>query len=123
VAPTYPLESRRLREEGTVVLNLLLGTSGRVEEIAVSASSGSPRLDKAALEGAQVALGAGDARRRGSDGARHGEDSLRHPALSGAHGDRNSELFSREEVREMRAALEGAAWADGRLTAVTAPRG
>lgn len=27
------------------------------------------------------------------------------------------ELFSREEVREMRAALEGAAWADGRLTA------
>jgi protein TonB len=50
VAPTYPLESRRLREEGTVVLNLLLGTSGRVEEIAVSASSGSPRLDKAALD-------------------------------------------------------------------------
>jgi PKHD-type hydroxylase len=37
--------------------------------------------------------------------------------LSGAHGDRNPELFSREEVREMRAALEGAAWADGRLTA------
>lgn len=50
LAPAYPLESRRLREEGTVVLGLLLGVDGRVSEISVTSSSGSPRLDKAALE-------------------------------------------------------------------------
>lgn len=48
--PSYPLESRRLREEGAVVLGLVLGTDGRVIDIAVTSSSGSPRLDKAALE-------------------------------------------------------------------------
>jgi protein TonB len=48
--PSYPLESRRAHEEGTVVLALLLGTDGRVSEISVSGSSGSARLDKAALE-------------------------------------------------------------------------
>lgn len=48
--PSYPLESRRNMEEGTVVLNLLVGTDGRVAEIAVSTSSGFARLDKAALE-------------------------------------------------------------------------
>lgn len=45
-----PLESRRLREEGVVVLSILLGTDGRVQDIAVSSSSGFPRLDRAALE-------------------------------------------------------------------------
>jgi len=48
--PAYPLESRRLHEEGTVVLALMLGVDGRVSEISVTSSSGSPRLDKAALE-------------------------------------------------------------------------
>ncbi|MDE1916253.1 MAG: energy transducer TonB [Sphingomonadales bacterium] len=50
VAPTYPLESRRMREEGTVTLSLLLSLDGRVSEISVSGSSGFARLDKAALE-------------------------------------------------------------------------
>lgn len=48
--PTYPLESRRNMEEGTVTLGLLVGTDGRVAEISVANSSGYPRLDKAALE-------------------------------------------------------------------------
>ncbi|HZU64807.1 MAG TPA: energy transducer TonB [Novosphingobium sp.] len=49
VAPTYPIDSRRAHEEGTVVLSLLLGTDGRVQEIQVAHTSGSPRLDSAAL--------------------------------------------------------------------------
>jgi len=49
-APTYPLESRRAKEEGTVTLSVVLGLDGRVAEIGVSGSSGSARLDKAALE-------------------------------------------------------------------------
>ncbi|WP_068089997.1 energy transducer TonB [Novosphingobium rosa] len=49
-APSYPLESRRNKEEGTVALSLLLGTDGRVAEISIASSSGFARLDKAALE-------------------------------------------------------------------------
>jgi protein TonB len=49
-APSYPLESRRQKEEGTVALSLLLGTDGRVAEISIASSSGFARLDKAALE-------------------------------------------------------------------------
>lgn len=45
-----PLESRRLHEEGVVVLSILLATDGHVQDIAVSSSSGFPRLDRAALE-------------------------------------------------------------------------
>ncbi|OYX16719.1 MAG: hypothetical protein B7Z07_02190 [Sphingomonadales bacterium 32-67-7] len=44
-----PIESRRRREQGEVVLNVLLDTDGRVQEISVARSSGSDRLDKAAL--------------------------------------------------------------------------
>lgn len=51
--PAYPTESRRQREEGTVVLSLLLDTDGRVAEIAVAKSSGSSRLDRAALDAAR----------------------------------------------------------------------
>lgn len=47
--PSYPLESRRLREQGTVVLAVLLATDGRVEDISVAHSSGFDRLDHAAL--------------------------------------------------------------------------
>jgi protein TonB len=49
-APSYPIESRRAKEEGTVTLSLLLGLDGHVAEISVTGSSGSARLDKAALE-------------------------------------------------------------------------
>ncbi len=48
-APSYPLESRRKHEVGTVVLSLTLGYDGRVASIAVSSSSGFSRLDDAAL--------------------------------------------------------------------------
>lgn len=47
--PTYPLESRRLHEEGTVVLTVLLNTDGRVVDISIAQGSGSERLDRAAL--------------------------------------------------------------------------
>jgi protein TonB len=47
--PTYPMESRRRHEQGTVVLALLLSTDGRVAEISIARSSGSDRLDRAAL--------------------------------------------------------------------------
>lgn len=48
--PRYPHESRRLKEQGTVVLEVLLKLDGRVERIAVRTSSGFRRLDNAALE-------------------------------------------------------------------------
>lgn len=48
--PSYPLESRRNMEEGTVTLGLLVGTDGRVVEISIANSSGFARLDKAALD-------------------------------------------------------------------------
>jgi protein TonB len=48
-APSYPTESRRKHEQGTVLLSLTLGYDGRVSDISVSHSSGSERLDQAAL--------------------------------------------------------------------------
>lgn len=48
--PRYPRESRRQKEQGTVELLVIVGTDGRVETIAVARSSGSPRLDQAALK-------------------------------------------------------------------------
>ena len=47
--PRYPTESRRKREEGTVRLSVLVGLDGRVADVGVASSSGSDRLDKAAL--------------------------------------------------------------------------
>ncbi|WP_404480375.1 energy transducer TonB [Novosphingobium sp. BL-52-GroH] len=47
--PTYPTESRRAREQGTVKLLVLVGTDGAVKDIQVAGSSGSQRLDRAAL--------------------------------------------------------------------------
>lgn len=46
--PRYPMESRRKREQGTVVLNLLLRTDGSVAELHILRSSGHSRLDEAA---------------------------------------------------------------------------
>jgi len=48
--PRYPRESRRLREQGTVVLELLLATDGTVQDIRVLRSSGHRRLDDAARD-------------------------------------------------------------------------
>lgn len=48
--PRYPTESRRLREQGTVVLAVIVGTDGRVQSISISRSSGFARLDDAARD-------------------------------------------------------------------------
>jgi len=49
-APTYPAISRRMGEEGKLVLRVELDENGHVDEARVIDSSGIPRLDNAALE-------------------------------------------------------------------------
>jgi protein TonB len=48
--PPYPSLSRRLREEGRVVLDVYILADGRVGETRLRRSSGHPRLDEAALD-------------------------------------------------------------------------
>ena len=48
-APSYPYLSRRAREEGVVLLRVLVTDAGRAGELLVQHSSGSSRLDQAAL--------------------------------------------------------------------------
>jgi len=48
-APTYPALSRRLNEQGVVVLQVTLSEDGAVAEAQVQSSSGFARLDDAAL--------------------------------------------------------------------------
>lgn len=50
IAPKYPLESRRKREQGTVVLAVTLASNGSVDDVRVARSSGFDRLDRAALD-------------------------------------------------------------------------
>jgi periplasmic protein TonB len=50
VDPTYPPASRRAGEQGTVRLKVLVDTGGRASNVAVTQSSGFPRLDQAAVE-------------------------------------------------------------------------
>jgi protein TonB len=47
--PVYPLDAARRGEQGTVTLRLTIGTDGGVLTAEVAKSSGSPRLDRAAL--------------------------------------------------------------------------
>jgi protein TonB len=47
--PAYPAMSRRLREEGTSVIRVLIGTDGRAQDARIARSSGFERLDEAAL--------------------------------------------------------------------------
>jgi protein TonB len=49
--PRYPPASIRANETGTVLLNFLIDTSGKVLESRVERSSGYPRLDEAARNG------------------------------------------------------------------------
>lgn len=49
-APTYPAISRRMGEEGKLVLRVELDEAGRIDDARVIDSSGYDRLDKAALE-------------------------------------------------------------------------
>ncbi|WP_189416820.1 energy transducer TonB [Cellvibrio zantedeschiae] len=48
-APVYPTQSRRLREQGTVVLEVLVKADGSLGDLRLKTSSGSDRLDEAAL--------------------------------------------------------------------------
>ena len=47
--PAYPALSRRLREEGTVLLLVRVSAGGNAENVQIKQSSGFPRLDEAAL--------------------------------------------------------------------------
>lgn len=47
--PDYPRLSRRLGEQGKVILRVLVNAEGRAEQVEVHASSGHPRLDRAAV--------------------------------------------------------------------------
>lgn len=49
-APVYPPLSRRLGEQGRVILRVLVNSKGSAEEVQLRASSGSARLDESALE-------------------------------------------------------------------------
>lgn len=46
--PVYPPIAKRMREEGTVLLRVLINEKGRAEGIEIQRTSGSPRLDEAA---------------------------------------------------------------------------
>jgi protein TonB len=49
-APTYPPLSRRMGEQGRVVLRVLVNPGGRADEVQVATSSGHARLDDTARE-------------------------------------------------------------------------
>lgn len=49
-APAYPRMSRRMGEQGLVVVRVLINTEGRAEQAEIRTSSGYNRLDEAALE-------------------------------------------------------------------------
>jgi protein TonB len=49
-APDYPALSRRMHEEGRVILRVLVNPSGSADDVQVSTSSGHPRLDDSARE-------------------------------------------------------------------------
>jgi periplasmic protein TonB len=51
--PDYPTASKRLGEEGTTELRLFITSEGKVSEANIFSSSGSDRLDEAALRHAQ----------------------------------------------------------------------
>ena len=51
--PGYPPLSRRLGEQGVVVLSVLVGEGGDVQKLEVAKSSGSARLDEAASRAVQ----------------------------------------------------------------------
>jgi protein TonB len=51
--PRYPVDARRKREQGTVILGLVIGLDGRVESVTIAQSSGFPSLDNAARDAAR----------------------------------------------------------------------
>ncbi len=55
-APRYPPESRRIREQGRVMLRVLIDEGGHAKTIEIYRSSGHPRLDEAARAAVSRAL-------------------------------------------------------------------
>ena len=51
--PAYPRMSRRMGEQGTVLVRVFINAEGRAEKADIRTSSGYPRLDDAALETVQ----------------------------------------------------------------------
>jgi len=49
-APVYPALSRRMREEGRVIVRVFVEANGRASQVQINSSSSSPRLDQAAQE-------------------------------------------------------------------------
>ena len=49
-APDYPAMSRRIGEEGRVLMKVLVSADGAAEEVQIEKSSGSERLDNAAIQ-------------------------------------------------------------------------
>jgi protein TonB len=49
-APAYPSLSRRMKEQGRVILRVLVNAAGEAQDIEVRTSSGSERLDRAAMD-------------------------------------------------------------------------
>ena len=49
-APVYPALSRRMGEEGRVILRVFVEANGRASQVQIKTSSGSPRLDQAAQD-------------------------------------------------------------------------
>lgn len=54
VCSDYPQESQRLGEQGTVILEFVIETDGSVARVKVFKSSGSDRLDMAAIQCART---------------------------------------------------------------------
>jgi len=55
-APRYPPQSKHAREEGLVILRVLIDESGHASSVNVYRSSGHPRLDEAARKAVQCAV-------------------------------------------------------------------
>jgi len=53
VNPPYPRDALRRGEHGTVLLRVLVGIDGLPKQVTIARSSGSPRLDRAALDAVQ----------------------------------------------------------------------
>ncbi len=51
--PAYPRMSRRMGEQGTVLVRVFINAEGRAEKAEIRTSSGHPRLDEAALDTVQ----------------------------------------------------------------------
>jgi len=48
--PAYPLSARRMQLEGTVRLRVFVNAAGRAEQVELQATSGSPVLDRSAMD-------------------------------------------------------------------------